>query len=99
MSALHRRLHAIVYGWVQGVSFRAYAVDRARRLRLAGWVRNRPDGTVETIAIGPGRAIDAYADWLHHGPPTAKVDRVDVTITDAADPGELFTSFEVRYDD
>jgi acylphosphatase len=99
MLALYGRLHAVVHGQVQGVSFRAYAVDRARRLRLTGWVCNLIDGTVETVAIGPRLAIDAYVDWLHHGPINAKVERVDVTITDAADPDEVFTSFDVRYDD
>jgi acylphosphatase len=68
-------------------------------LRLTGWVRNRPDGTVETVAIGPRQALDSYLDWLHHGPPTADVKRVDVTIADAVDPEERFTNFDVRYDD
>ena len=99
MSALYGRLHAIVHGWVQGVSFRAYAVERARRLRLTGWVRNLPDGTVETVAIGPRQALDDYVAWLNHGPSTADVKRVDVTIADAVDPDEVFTAFEIRYDD
>ncbi|MHB8626714.1 MAG: acylphosphatase [Aggregatilineales bacterium] len=99
MSALYGKLHAVVHGWVQGVSFRAYAVERARRLRLTGWVRNRPDGAVETVAVGPRHALDSYVDWLHRGPPNAEVKQVDATITDAADPDEMFTSFEVRYGD
>lgn len=93
------KLHAVVHGWVQGVSFRAYAVEQARQLRLTGWVRNRPDGTVETVAVGPRSALDSYANWLHRGPPSANVQRVDVTITDTLDPGDTYASFEVRYGD
>src|SRR5579864_9257928 len=98
-SALYGRLHAIVHGWVQGVSFRAFTVERARRLRLTGWVRNLPDGTVETVAIGPRQALDAFGEWLQHGPSAADVKRVDLTIGDAVDPDEIFTTFEIRYDD
>ena len=99
MSAPNETLHAIVYGRVQGVSFRAYAVEQARQLRLNGWVRNRTDGTVETVAVGPRGALDSYVNWLHRGPPSANVKRVEATITDAAGSGEAYTSFEVRYGD
>jgi len=53
--AKSRRLHAVVRGSVQGVGFRATTFDEARRLGLAGWVRNRVDGTVEVLAEGRSR--------------------------------------------
>ncbi len=72
-------LHAIVYGRVQGVNFRHYTEREATRLSLDGWVRNLPDGTVEVEAAGDAASLDAFVSWLHHGPPAARVDRVEVT--------------------
>ena len=46
------RLHAVVHGRVQGVSFRYFVMECARRLDLFGWVRNRYDGTVEVMVEG-----------------------------------------------
>ncbi|HEX9399957.1 MAG TPA: acylphosphatase [Anaeromyxobacter sp.] len=73
------RVHLVVSGVVQGVSFRAYAVDEARRLGLAGWVRNLPDGRVEAEAEGPRAAVEALVAWCRSGPPAANVDDVEVT--------------------
>ena len=53
----HRRLEAAVHGWVQGVGFRWHTRDLARRLGLQGYVRNRPDRTVEVVAEGPEPAL------------------------------------------
>jgi acylphosphatase len=69
----------IVSGRVQGVFFRASAARRARELGVAGHAVNRPDGTVEVLAIGPEMAVTALCDWLGQGPPAARVDRVDVS--------------------
>ena len=72
-----RRVHAIVSGRVQGVSYRASTADEARRLGLTGWVRNLPDGSVELEAQGdPARVADLLA-WCAHGPPAARVTAVD----------------------
>lgn len=68
-----------VVGLVQGVFFRASARDEARRLGLAGSVRNQPDGSVLISAEGPPAALDAFTAWCRHGPPRARVDRLDVT--------------------
>jgi acylphosphatase len=74
-----RRVHAIVSGRVQGVSFRATTCHEARRLRLVGWVRNLSDGTVELEAEGPDEQVAALLAWCEHGPPAARVERVEVT--------------------
>jgi len=73
-----RRARAIVTGRVQGVSFRAATASEARRLGVAGWVRNRADGTVELEAEGADERVAELLAWCHHGPPAARVARVDV---------------------
>lgn len=75
----------VVSGRVQGVFFRASAQQRARELGLTGYAKNLPDGRVEALACGPAPAVDAFAAWLHQGPPRARVQAV--TRTHAADPG------------
>jgi acylphosphatase len=70
------RLQAVVYGRVQGVSFRFYTRDTASDLGLTGWVANRYDGSVEVVAEGPRPALDRLLDYLHQGPPMARVDQV-----------------------
>jgi len=82
-----------VTGRVQGVSFRWYAVREARRLGLAGWVRNEPDGSVAAHLEGPDDAVEEMVAWCRHGPRAAVVDGFEVG--DAAPTGA--SSFEVGY--
>ena len=70
-----------VHGKVQGVFYRGWTVEAARALGLDGWVRNRIDGTVEILAVGPGEAVDALIARCHDGPPAARVDKLDVEET------------------
>jgi len=88
------RLHAVVHGRVQGVNFRYYTVRTAQRLGLTGWVANRWDGTVETVAEGRREALNEFRDFLHRGPPSALVQQVDVTWET---PTGQFRHFGVRY--
>ena len=90
---MHRAVEAHVTGRVQGVSFRYYAEHQARRLGVAGWVRNEPDGSVAAHVEGEAQAVDAMVAWLRQGPPAARVDRVDVHETQPTGA----TSFEVRF--
>jgi acylphosphatase len=69
----NRRLHAVVRGSVQGVGFRATTFDEARRLGLAGWVRNRVDGTVEVLAEGAEPKLSLFLAYLRRGPLGARV--------------------------
>jgi acylphosphatase len=71
------RLHVLVRGRVQGVGFRWFVREAARELGLAGWVRNRPDGTVEVAAEGSAATLDQLRDELRKGPPGAAVTSVD----------------------
>ena len=73
------RVHLLVSGMVQGVSFRYFTVEEARRLGLAGWVRNLADGRVEALAEGDRRAVEALVAWCRRGPPSARVDEVEAT--------------------
>lgn len=72
----HLRLEAIVYGRVQGVSFRYYTQREARRLGVTGWVANLPDGSVHVVAEGSDTAMRHFAAFLHQGPPAARVEHV-----------------------
>lgn len=74
-----QRLRAVVHGRVQGVNFRAYTADHARRLGLAGTVRNLPDGrSVAVDAEGEGQSLERLIAALHEGPRFAWVERVEV---------------------
>jgi acylphosphatase len=87
------RLHAVVHGRVQGVSFRYYTSRTAEQLHLSGWVANRWDGTVEATAEGSRTALEQFREFLERGSPGAFVERLDVEWLPAK--GE-FRSFKVR---
>lgn len=61
-------------GRVQGVGFRWAAFSEAQRLGLSGWVRNLPDGAVETLVQGDPDRVEALVGWLRSGPPGAEVE-------------------------
>ncbi len=88
------RLHARVYGFVQGVNFRWYTQRRAAELGLTGYVRNVPDGSVEAVAEGPRPILESLLEFLRVGPSSAEVENVEVQWN--APTGE-FHRFEVRY--
>lgn len=67
----------IVRGRVQGVGFRYATVEQGRRLALAGWARNLPDGAVEVVAAGDGEAVERLVAWCRQGPPSARVASVE----------------------
>ena len=77
------RLH--IAGRVQGVGYRAWAIETARRLALRGWVRNRADGTVEAMVTGDAAAVAAMIQACHRGPFGARV--TEVVHSDVEDDG------------
>jgi acylphosphatase len=79
-----RRLH--IHGRVQGVWYRGWTVDQARALGLHGWVRNRRDGSVEMLLEGEEQAVAAMIERCRAGPPSARVERIDVEDSDEAAP-------------
>jgi acylphosphatase len=68
----------LVSGRVQGVWFRDACRTEARRLGVAGWVRNLRDGRVEAAFEGDPDAVNAMANWCQHGPPHAVVTGTEV---------------------
>lgn len=87
-----RAVDVRITGLVQGVFFRARTQEQAARLGVAGWVTNRPDGSVAAHLEGPADAVDELVAWCRTGPPRARVDDVEVSAADA----EGLTGFEVR---
>jgi acylphosphatase len=83
----------LVGGKVQGVWFRASARDRAVALGLRGFARNLPDGRVEVLAIGEEEPLEELAQWLHYGPPQARVDELERLY---AEDDAGIAGFEVR---
>jgi acylphosphatase len=67
-----------VSGRVQGVYFRAYVEEEAAFRRVAGWVRNVPDGRVEAVFEGGRESVEAMIQWCHRGSPASRVISVEV---------------------
>jgi acylphosphatase len=68
----------VVHGKVQGVWFRGTTRHEAQERGVAGWVRNRSDGTVEAWFEGSADAVASIVRWCHEGPPRAQVEHVEV---------------------
>lgn len=73
-----QRVRCHVSGRVQGVAFRKSTEVEARRLEVAGWVRNLPDGRVEFVAEGTPEGVQALLAWARRGPALAEVTQLDV---------------------
>jgi acylphosphatase len=85
-------MHVVVSGRVQGVGFRWFVRETAIELGLAGWVRNRPDGTVEVAADGDEAVVSRFRELLRKGPPHAMVVSVDDV---PSEPRTLPLPFEI----
>jgi acylphosphatase len=83
----------VVHGFVQGVGFRYSALHMARRRGVAGWVKNRGDGTVEAIFEGACDDVDAIVRWCESGPRGAEVSEVEVLEAPLAG----LSGFEIAY--
>jgi acylphosphatase len=66
-------VHIVIQGRVQGVAYRAWTVQEARRRGLAGWVRNLRDGNVEAVLQGPEHEVEMMIIACRRGPPLAHV--------------------------
>jgi len=88
-----KRLHARVYGRVQGVGFRYFVLNTAAELGLVGWTRNRRDDSVEVIAEGEIEILKALVRSLQRGSKSSAVREVKTDLQEAS--GE-FGSFYIR---
>lgn len=93
MTTDSKSIRVVIRGRVQGVSYRAWTKKQADRHGVAGWVRNRPDRTVEASFTGPAEAVDALLAACRRGPFAARVDGIDVS--DEAEPASG-GGFEIR---
>ena len=85
-----------ITGRVQGVGYRAWAIETAARLGLRGWVRNRRDGSVEALFAGPPDLVSRMIALCRRGPASARVDAVEEEPANAdalrlRRPGERFS--------
>jgi acylphosphatase len=85
--------HVSVTGRVQGVFFRAWMRDQAIELGVTGWVRNCPDGRVDSHVEGEEAAVRQLIERLRRGPPAARVEDVQLWNVELFD----FDDFEVRH--
>jgi acylphosphatase len=72
------RRRVIAHGQVQGVFFRATLEQKAAALGVAGWARNRTDGSLEACFEGSERGVEELVAWCAEGPDKARVTRLDV---------------------
>jgi acylphosphatase len=87
-------VRAIVQGRVQGVGYRWFARDTARRLGVKGYVRNLPDGDVEVVAVGDRAVLETLVGRLQRGPGYAYVTDVQC---EWADEGPDFPDFQIAF--
>ncbi len=88
------RLHVVIEGRVQGVFFRASAMEEACSLGLSGWVKNCWDGRVEAVFEGERDKVEQVLKWCQKGPPGAMVRNVEANWEDAT--GE-FDTFSIKH--
>jgi acylphosphatase len=91
---MNKRYQVLISGRVQGVCFRTNTRKQARALGLTGWVRNLPDGRVETVFEGEQKNAEAMLAWCRTGTPPASVDHV--AVAEESTEGS-FTVFDIVY--
>jgi acylphosphatase len=91
---MKRRVNVLISGIVQGVNFRRYTQMTAQQLGVHGWVRNLPDGRVEGCFEGEAEAVASLLDWCRSGPPSGRVDHLEIREEHYA---AEFSGFSIRY--
>ena len=88
-----KAVHVRITGRVQGVGYRAWTVEEARRRGLSGWVRNLADGDVEAVFSGPAAIVDDMVAACRRGPSSARVDHVMIEVAEV-----VSGAFKVLYE-
>ncbi|MGB9833924.1 MAG: acylphosphatase [bacterium] len=92
---MEKSLRVIIKGYVQGVGFRYWAYRHATSLGIKGYVRNRPDGSVEVLASGDQETVDHFLSLLRRGPSSALVEELEIDEV----PGMVKEDvFRIKYD-
>ena len=86
-----KQVHLFISGFVQGVGFREFVRNQARKTNLAGWTRNLSDRRVEVLAQGSEEKLNQFIKTCSHGPFLSEVKSVSV---EWQEPSEIFTNFE-----
>lgn len=81
-----------ISGRVQGVFFRVSTQRKAVKLGVSGYAKNLPDGRVEVLAFGDHEPMEALIEWLHRGPPGARVEKLEIQEHSVPD----WQGFEIR---
>jgi acylphosphatase len=89
----HIAKHLSITGRVQGVFFRVWAQGQARELGVSGWIRNRPDGSVEAHLESEESAVTRMIERMRRGPANASVEEVAIEDAELEGVGR----FEVRH--
>lgn len=90
--AARLQLRLRISGRVQGVWYRGWMEAEARRAGIAGWVRNRSDGSVEAVVAGDAATVRRLIAQCRRGPPAARVERIE----ERPEPGPPPIGFRVR---
>jgi len=91
---MERQWHLNVFGVVQGVNLRFETQNKARSLKLTGWVRNLDAGNIEIMAVGQETDLNKLLNWLKSSPGYSKVTEIN---KDNVDQIEIFDGFEIMY--
>ena len=91
-----RIVRLMIHGRVHGVGFRAFVEREAKERELEGWVRNRRDGSVETVVAGDEFILDEMIEVCGRGPAVSRIDWLDIADAGEEDlanrlPGEIFS--------
>lgn len=90
---MSKRVHLIISGEVQGVSFRYYTKEHADNLGVKGYVRNLPEGKLGVVIEGEKDAVNKLVEWCKKGPSSANVNNIEIK---EEKPTNEFKQFEVR---
>ena len=88
------KIRVMISGDVQGVFFRISTQDKARELKLTGWVKNIFTNAVEILAEGDREKLSLFTGWLQLGPPNATIDKISIEWEESLD--KEFLSFEIH---
>ena len=87
---MFKRIHLLIIGKVQNVSYRINAKRKAEEFDLAGWVKNTPDGRVEILAEGKKENLEKMIDWCHNGSDYAIVSEVKIEWVESEEKFDKF---------